>query len=105
MGKVAPLYEIIYDTVSQADNDLIVELLCEISGASRLGYYYWVKTIPDRQRQEEEDRTDFIIILIAYYHRGYSKSARGIYMCMLHMEPPVIMNLKKIRRLMKKYRL
>lgn len=56
-------------------------------------------------RQEEEDRADFGIILIAYNHRGYSKGARGIYMCMLHMDPPVIMNLKKIKRLMKKYRL
>ena len=26
-------------------------------------------------------------------------------MCLLHMEPPIIMNLKKIRRLMKKYNL
>ena len=34
-------------------------------------------------RQEEEDRADFRIILIAYNHRGYSKGARGIYMCML----------------------
>ena len=36
---------------------------------------------------------------------GYTKGARGIYMAMLHMEPPVIMNLKKIRRLMDKYNL
>ena len=35
--------------------------------------------------------------------RGYAKGARGIYMCMLHWERPVIMNIKKIRRLMKKY--
>ena len=71
MGKAAPLYEIIYDTVNQADNDLSVELLCEISGVSRSGYYYWVKTIPDRQRQEEEDRADFRIILIAYCYSAH----------------------------------
>ena len=40
MGKAAPLYEIIYDTVNQSDNDLSVELLCEISGVSRFGYYH-----------------------------------------------------------------
>ena len=35
--------------------------------------------------------------------RGYNKGARGIYMRLLHMDPPVNMNIKKIRRLMKKY--
>lgn len=39
----------------------------------------------------------------AYGQHGYSKGARGIYMCMAHWEPPVIINLKKIRRLMDKY--
>lgn len=39
----------------------------------------------------------------AYSQRGYSKGARGIYMCMVHWNPPVVMNLKKIRRLMDKY--
>lgn len=36
---------------------------------------------------------------------GYTKGAKGIYMALLHMEPPVIMNLKKIRRLMDKFNL
>ena len=40
---------------------------------------------------------------MAYSFRGYDKGAQGIYMRLLHMEPPVIMNVKKIRRLMKKY--
>ena len=34
---------------------------------------------------------------------GYTKGARGIQMALLHFDEPVIMNLKKIRRLMKKY--
>lgn len=34
---------------------------------------------------------------------GYSKGARGIHMAMLHFDNPVTMNLKKIRRLMRKY--
>lgn len=36
---------------------------------------------------------------------GYTKGARGIQMALLHMRPSVIMNLKKIRRLMKKFNL
>ena len=83
----------------------IDKMLCEIAGVSRSGYYAWVSAIPDRLQREEEDRTDFKLILIAYNKRGYTKGARGIYMCLLHMDPPIVMNLKKIRRLMKKYHL
>lgn len=105
MGRSAPLFEVIYNTAKENDNDLSIEILCEIAGVSRSGYYAWVKAIPERARREQEDREDFKLILIAYRRRGYSKGARGIYMCLLHMNPPIIMNIKKIRRLMKKYNL
>ena len=105
MGKAAPLFEIIYQTVQDTNNDLSVEMLCEIAGVSRSGYYAWVSAIPDRIKREEQDRADFKLILIAYNKRGYTKGARGIYMCLLHMDPPIVMNLKKIRRIMKKYHL
>jgi transposase InsO family protein len=58
-----------------------------------------------RQKKEELDRKDFEIILSAYNHRGYDKGAKGIHMYLLHQNPPVVMNLKKIRRLMNKYNL
>jgi transposase InsO family protein len=72
---------------------------------SRSGYYHYLKTVDLRQEREEQDQRDFRIILEAYRFRGYDKGARGIYMRLLHMNPPVSMNLKKIRRLMKKYKL
>ena len=56
-----------------------------------------------RLKKEEQDRVDFELVLLAYKHRGYDKGAKGIYMQLIHMDPPVIMNVKKIRRLMKKY--
>lgn len=105
MRKAAPLFEIIYQTAQEEKNDLSVETLCDIAGVSRSGYYAWVAAIADRERREEEDSADFRLILIAYNKRGYTKGARDIYMCLLHMDPPIIMNLKKIRRLMKKYNL
>ncbi|WP_281738899.1 IS3 family transposase [Acidaminococcus fermentans] len=58
-----------------------------------------------RQAQEEQDRKDFELILTAYKRRGYKKGARSIYMELLHLDRPVIMNVKKIRRLMKKFHL
>lgn len=54
-----------------------------------------------RKQREEQDKQDFELIVIAFRFRGYSKGARGIYMRLLHMG--IRMNVKKIRRLMKKY--
>ena len=66
-------------------------------------YYHYLNTEDVRLQREMQDRADFDIILEAYNYRGYSKGARGIYMRLLHKDPPVHMNIKKIRRLMKKY--
>lgn len=84
---------------------LTVTMLCDIAKVSRSGYYNWVKSEDIRIKKEEQDRKDFEIILEVYKYRGYDKGARGIYMRLIHMDPPIIMNVKKIRRLMKKYKL
>ena len=98
------VFEIIQQTHS-ASASLSVKDLCQIAGVSRSGYYAWVKAAPIREQQEEQDRKDFDLILTAYKMHGYTKGAKGIYMALLHMDPPVIMNLKKIRRLMDKFNL
>lgn len=103
MGESGCKFEIIYETLNQKDNALSVAMLCDIAGVSRSGYYRWVNAEEKRNEKEEQDRADFGIILEAYTHRGYDKGARGIYMTLLHQNPPVVMNIKKIRRLMKKY--
>ena len=66
-------------------------------------YYNWIRSKEHRQRREEQDREDFEVIRAAYQFRGYKKGARSIYMRLLHQEPPVRMNIKKIRRLMEKF--
>ena len=96
-------YAIIEQVVQHEDNLLNIKWLCETAGVSRSGYYHYLQTSDLREQREQHDRDDFEQILIAYKHRGYDKGARGIYMQLLHMNPPVNMNLKKIRRLMKKY--
>ena len=80
-------------------------MLCEIAHVSRSGYYNWVNSENIRNKKESHDQKSFELILQAYQYRGYDKGARGIYMRLIHMDPPVIMNIKKIRRLMKKYNL
>ena len=98
-------FEIIYSTMKQAQNKLSVKELCAIAGVSRSGYYAWLKAAPEREKREQQDRNDFDLILSAYKMHGYAKGAKGIYMALLHIDTPVVMNLKKIRRLMDKFNL
>ncbi len=105
MEKEKNKFEIIHDVVKKENNLLNISMLCEIAGVSRSGYYRWVNAAKHREEQELKDRADFEIILKAYKHRGYNKGAKGIYMNLIHQEEPIVMNLKKIRRLMKKYNL
>lgn len=96
-------YKIIQETLDQNDNLLNVSALCNIANVSRSGYYHYLSTEELRLQREKQDQQDFLLIVEAYQHKGYDKGARGIYMRLLHHNPPVIMNIKKIRRLMKKY--
>lgn len=91
--------------ISKEENVLTATELCKIAKVSRSGYYRWIQAEGKREEREQQDREDFEIILEAYQYRGYSKGARSIYMQLLHLKEPVIMNVKKIRRLMKKYNL
>lgn len=77
--------------------------MCALAGVSRSGYYSWLRNIHAREQRELQDKADFALILEAYKFRGYNKGARGIHMRLLHIG--VRMNIKKIRRLMKKYQL
>ena len=96
-------YAIIREMTQRDNNFLNIAWLCDAAGVSRSGYYHYLKTEPCRIKREEKDSEDFMLILEAYRFRGFNKGARGIYMRLLHMDPPVNMNIKKIRRLMNKY--
>ena len=98
-------FKIIYEMTQKENNMLTVSMLCEIAQVSRSGYYNWVNSEDMRIKKENKDKKDFEIILQAYQYRGYNKGARSIYMRLIHMNPPIVMNVKKIRRLMKKYNL
>lgn len=105
MDKTSCIFTIIQQTCTQGNNHLSVKTMCETAGVSRSGYYAWLKAAPAREERELKDRKDFDLILKAYKMHGHDKGAKGIYMTLLHMNPPVIMNVKKIRRLMHKYHL
>lgn len=96
-------FELIQNMLYDEDNLLDVQTLCNLAGVSKSGYYRYLSSSDKRAERELQDKEDFELILTAYNHRGYSKGARSIYMQLIHHDPPVIMNIKKIRRLMDKF--
>lgn len=96
-------YQVIKEMIECDNNMLNISWLCEIAGVSRSGYYSWINRKNTINLKEEQDRKDFELILEAYRHRGYSKGAKSIHMVLLHKG--ILMNIKKIRRLMKKFKL
>ena len=105
MDKPHAKYEVIREIMAQEGNLQNVRELCRIAGVSRSGYYNWLASEDKRIAKENADRNDFELILQAYRFRGYAKGIRGIHMRLLHMQPPILMNTKKIQRLMHKYSL
>lgn len=104
MGIQAPAevkFAIIKEATLRDGNLLKISVLCDIAGVSRSGYYNWCSHAPKRKARDDADKQDFDLILDAYRFRGYNKGARGIHMRLLHMG--IIMNVKKIRRLMNKF--
>ena len=103
LDKPHDRFQLIQEELQQEDNLLSVGRLCDLACVSRSGYYRWLSAADSRAQREERDRRDFELILEAYRFRGRDKGARGIHMRLLHMG--ILMNIKKIRRLMKKYQL
>ncbi len=76
--------------------------LCQIAGVSRSGYYQYRWNLTKPTAGELQDQKDYKQILEAYRLRKRDKGARSIKM-VLEGHFGVKMNLKKIRRLMKKF--
>lgn len=103
LAKPDAKFRIIHEMLSREGNMLSVLTLCEIAGVSRTGYYYWLAHDDARNARETADRADFELILWAYKFRGYDKGVLGIHMRLIRHDPTIVMNVKKIRRLMRKY--
>lgn len=80
--------------------------MCEYLGVSRSGYYSYRKrkNTAELSPRERQDLADFKLIKDVYDFRGYAKGSRTIAMLLPRLYG-VIMNRKKISRLMAKYEL
>ena len=76
--------------------------LCNCIGFSKSGYYTYLSNENKRIEKEKKDKEDFEWILKAYKFKKRKKGSRQIKM-VLDNEFNIHFNLKKIRRLMKKY--
>lgn len=82
----------------------LIQYFCEVAGVSRSGYYNWLKAEGVRQKRERKDEADYEIIKKVYSRCKGKVGALQIKM-ILENEENVVMNHKRIRRIMKKYNL
>ncbi|VEU81157.1 Integrase core domain [Haploplasma axanthum] len=76
--------------------------MVKIAGVSKSGYYSYLSDSETRQTRTFNDEEAFEFIMSAYRYKGFNKGARMIKMT-LEDQFNIIMNIKKIRRLMKKF--
>ncbi|MCY9666990.1 IS3 family transposase [Paenibacillus alginolyticus] len=97
----AKLFELIKDAVDQGLRRM-TRYLCELLNVSRSGYYSYIHAADSRLERARSDAKAGELIKKAFQRRGYKKGSRSIKMA-LENEFGIIYNLKKIRRLMKKF--
>lgn len=81
---------------------LNIRYMCDYAQVSRAGYYNFLEYSNKKSKKEQKDSKDFKLILDAYNFKKRHKGAKLIKMT-LEKQNGLIMNLKKIRRLMAKF--
>jgi len=77
-----------------------IQIACEVAKVSRSGYYRWLKHC----HEPEKDHEDYLLIK-EIFEKGKRKYGWRTIKMKLKMDKKVVMNHKKIQRIMKKYRL
>ncbi|WP_246483841.1 IS3 family transposase [Heyndrickxia vini] len=97
-------YVLIHAVIEKYHLKHMVKYLCEIAGVSRSGYYNYFSIRSQEQRKQKDEKDEVVkeIILKAFNFKGRKKGARQIKMT-LAGQFNVVYNLKRIRRIMKKY--
>jgi len=82
----------------------MVSELCKLAGVSRSGYYDWLDAEEARAVREEKDLKDYHLIQAVFDSKRGRAGAKTVKM-ILENNYDVIMNLKKIHRIMNKFSL
>ena len=95
-------FQIVHDLSVKKRNKLNISEMCKTADVSRSGYYAWLKSAPKREDRDIRDAFDYKLVREAYDYKSWKKGARQIRY-RIYKDHGICMNLKKIRRLMKKY--
>ncbi|MEH7746855.1 IS3 family transposase [Neobacillus drentensis] len=82
----------------------MVTYLCNAAGVSRSGYYAWLKAESLRNARQESDWKDYILIK-EIFDKKKEKAGALVIKMILENDYFVVMNHKKIRRIMRKFNL
>ena len=96
------IFKLIQKLIKDFKLDNMTRHLCKITNVSTSGYYNFLRSFKTRDIKENEDLKSKEIILNASNYRGYKKGSRTIKM-ILKNKFNIIMNRKKIQRIMRKY--
>lgn len=94
-------FELIQEVVKQGFGRM-TRYFCELLDVSHSGYYRYLHAADVRLQRAKQDEEAGIWIKKAFAHRGFKKGSRSIKMILEH-EFGIVYNLKRIRRLMKKF--
>lgn len=97
-------FKIIHTMEKKRRNKLDIQYMCSVAKVSRSGYYAFKKRCLIVTVKDISDETDFMYIKAAFEYKGFKKGAKQIKMRM-ERDYSLLMNLKKIRRLMHKFNL
>ncbi len=95
-------FELINRTLRKHQLEKMTHHLCKMANVSKSGYYWWLAAEQARQLREEADEQDLLLIREHFEKRNGKVGALVLKMCLEH-KSGVIMNHKKIRRIMRKY--
>jgi putative transposase len=103
-GSLPPnrVFKLIQETISKYNLKNRVSFFCDMLEVSRSGYYSYIASSETRRVREENDLRSKDIVLKAFNKRGYKKGSRSIKMTLEH-ESNIVLNRKKIQRIMRKY--
>jgi transposase InsO family protein len=76
--------------------------LCKLASVSKSGYYRWLAAEESRQLREHADEQDLLLIK-KHFEKRNGKVGALVLKMRLERKSSVIMNHKKIRRIMRKY--
>jgi putative transposase len=82
----------------------MVKYLCKMAGVSRSGYYAWIKAESIRASRQENDWKDYELIK-KIFDKKKAKAGALVIKMILENDYYVVMNHKKIRRIMRKFNL